>query len=173
MSQFPSSQACEEDMKVVPVHISTGTPGMSEPLFAVPSGYTAVRIPAHAKITALADVHPCDGVDGWIVMETVVRNSVYELRDFLFTFDKLETRQKLIDFISYMIFFASQSATMHIDMDDLRFSDALTRHALHIASALSRAESEAKRLRCYRIFKAIIVEAMFPRADPAMPNTQA
>lgn len=58
-------------------------------------------------------------------------------------------------------------------MDDLRFSDLLTRHALHIVSVLSSDESKGKQKRRYLILKAIIAEAMFPRAYPVIQQSPA
>lgn len=164
------SQAPADAMTSAPVSIATQNESISKPLFVVPSGYTAVRIPDHTEITKLADVHPCDWVDGWAAIETVVLNSVHALRDFLYIMEDLETRKKVLDLISYFIFFASTNSAKFIDIDDLRFSEDLTRHAMHVASFLRNAGSKEKRLRCFRIYKAILAEAMFSRADPAMSS---
>lgn len=86
-------------MDDVAVHIATEKHSQGKPLLAVSSGNSDVRIPAQTEGAKLNNVHPCDGVDEWIVVETVVLNSDHALRDFLYNLGHLGTRKKLVGFI--------------------------------------------------------------------------
>lgn len=144
------------------IFVATQSASAGGPCFIVPPEYKAVEMPTDAKVPVVSHAHPCDGVDGWVLMEKAVWNSLTFVCDYLRGIEDVEVRKDLIDLFTLVMYVGGRA-----DANETRHSASITFHVFFLSRAILNAEPGENRFRRYMVFKSFLIQALKPRPDPS------